>query len=385
MINKCSILLLTDVNYWKLEIGSHQRINSLVEYLNLNYDLTIGYTKQKQEEDFDYINGLDHKIIFINDLKKSQYKIEEIDSFLNKNPIIKQFHSDETLSKTQTLLQEKEFSYIIVEYIKLSYLLPLFKDKITILDTHDIMNKRNESFKKNNQKHWIDINEKEELDILSLYDKVICIQKVEHNYLINKNIKSICCPHPVKTENLLQTVNKNKNKKIIFIAGYSIANNNSIKWFMDNVWVSFKSIENLQINIYGEVSKSLKAYEKKYPNIILHGKIKDLREAYKNAIIAINPVQMGGGLKIKNIEALAYGIPLITTSEGSTGLEAEISNSFFLANTKDEWIEKILSLTISDKLRCDLSKNSINYISEYFNSDLCFKDLILFINRNKEL
>lgn len=384
MKNKYNILLLTDVNYWKQEIGSHQRIYALIEYLKLHYNLTIAYTKERKEEDNGYIKDLEHNIIFIDELEKSSYNLQNIDYFLNENPIIKQFYSEETVLKVQTLLEKNNFSHVLVEYIKLSYLLPLFKEKITILDTHDIMNRRNESFKKNNQKHWIDITEKEELQILSLYNKVICIQKVEHNYLLQKDIRSICCPHPVKTKNLLNKGIQNKNKKIIFIAGYSIANNTSIKWFINNIWIFFKDIKTLQLNIYGEVSKFLKDYEKKYPNIILHGKIDCLIQAYENAAIAINPVQMGGGLKIKNIEALGYGIPLITTSEGSKGLESQISNSFLLANTKDEWIEKILSLIVSEQLRVDLSRNSIDYISKYFNSDICFKDLILFINRNKK-
>jgi len=378
--NKHNVLLLTDVNYWKREIGSHQRVYFLIEYLKVHYNIIIAYTREKKEEDDEYIKSLNHKIIFITTLKESSYNQQEIDSFLDKNPIIKQFYDSKNVGKTQTLLAENEFSHVIIEYIKLSYLLPLLKEKITILDTHDIMNKRNESFKKNNQKHWIDINEKEELQILSLYDKIICIQKVEHDYLIEKNMKSICCPHPVETKNLLNKTSATTKTNIIFIAGYSIANNNSIKWFIENIWIFFKDIKKLQLNIYGEVSRSLKNYDNQYSNIRLHGKVDDLTQAYKNASIAINPIQMGGGLKIKNIEALAYGIPLITTSEGSKGLESQINNSFLLANTKDEWIQNILSLTISENLKLNLSKNSINYISKYFNSDICFKDLILFIN-----
>ncbi|WP_320034573.1 glycosyltransferase [Halarcobacter sp.] len=378
-----NILLITDVNYWKQEIGSHQRVFALIEYLKHNYKLTIAYTKEKIEEDDKYIELLDHNIIFIENLEESTYNLEEVNSFLSDNPVIEQFHNKKTVSKTQTLLNKNNFSHVIVEYIKLSYLLPLLKNYITILDTHDIMNKRNESFKKNNQKHWIDISEEQELKILACYDKVICIQKVEHKYLLEKNIKSICCPHPVKTENLLLKSPKNKN--IIFIAGFSIANNTSIKWFIDNVWIFFADIENLYLNIYGEVSKALKPYEEKYTNILLHGKIDNLTKAYESATIAINPVQMGGGLKIKNIEALAYGIPLITTNEGSKGLEKQINSSFLLANTKDEWIEKILSLTISENFRENLSKNSINYISKYFNSEICFKDLISYIEKNKKI
>ncbi len=379
MEKKNNILLLTDVNYWKQEIGSHQRVYALIEYLKKYFNLTIAYTKERKEEDNTYIEKLNHSVIFIDELEKSTYNKEEIQSFVNENQILKNFYDEDTISKTQTLLQKNNFSHIIVEYIKLSYLFPLFKEKITILDTHDIMNKRNESFKKNNQKHWIDISEEEELKILSFYDKIICIQELEHKYLLEKNINSICCPHPIKTKNFLQTISANEKKNIIFIAGFSIANNNSIKWFIENIWIAFQDIKNVQLNIYGEVSKALKRYESTFSNIILHGKVDDLTQAYKNAQIAINPVQMGGGLKIKNIEALGYGIPLITTSEGSKGLESQINNSFLLANTKDEWIEKLISVIISNNLRQNLSSHSVEYIKNNFNEDSCFLALKNFI------
>lgn len=34
----------------------------------------------------------------------------------------------------------------------------------------------------------------------------------------------------------------------------------------------------------------------------------------------INPVQMGAGLKIKSVEAMANGLPLVTTTHSATGL-----------------------------------------------------------------
>lgn len=376
-----SILLITDINYWKQEIGSHQRVYTLVDYLNLRYNLVVAYINKKKAEDFFFIKELNHNIIFIEELSESNYEENKINTFLEKNPILKQFYSKEIVSKIQTLLEENDFSSIIVEYIKLSYLFPLFEEKKTILDSHDIMNKRNESFKRNNQKHWIDINEKEELKILSKYDKVVCIQEVENSYLLQNDIESICCPHPIKINNFFNITNSIKTKKIIFIGGFSIANNNSIKWFIDNIWQTFENIVDIELHIYGSVSKSLKDYDKRYLNLKLHGKINDLSQAYQDALIAINPVQMGGGLKIKNIEALAYGIPLITTTEGSKGLESQINNSFLLANSKDEWIEKIISLVVSKELRIKLSTNSISYMSKYFNSEECFKKLTNFLNQ----
>ena len=79
----------------------------------------------------------------------------------------------------------------------------------------------------------------------------------------------------------------------------------------------------------------------------IKSKIDDLNVLYgRKADLIINPVQLGGGLKIKNVEALANGLPLITTPEGANGLEDGINNAFLLANTTEEWIESIIAVMI---------------------------------------
>ena len=50
------------------------------------------------------------------------------------------------------------------------------------------------------------------------------------------------------------------------------------------------------------------------------GRVPDLRALYEEASVVVNPVRFGSGLKIKNIEALAMGCPLVTTSHGAVGL-----------------------------------------------------------------
>ena len=52
------------------------------------------------------------------------------------------------------------------------------------------------------------------------------------------------------------------------------------------------------------------------------GPVETIDVFWPNIDIAINPIRFGSGLKIKNVEALAYGLPLLTTPIGAEGLEA---------------------------------------------------------------
>jgi len=56
-------------------------------------------------------------------------------------------------------------------------------------------------------------------------------------------------------------------------------------------------------------------------DIVKLGETAELDSAYDKADIVINPIRFDTGLEIKNIEALGYSNPLVTTSTGAEGME----------------------------------------------------------------
>lgn len=355
-------------------MGSHQRVHALIEYLKKHFDLTILFSADKQSYD---------EVLYLDDYEPLAFDQKKIDHFLQKHPILEPFYKKEKLQRLNRFLQTNTFSHVIIEYIHLSCFLPLFTNERLILDSHDILYKRNESFKKNNQTHWIEITKEQELALFQEYDSVICIQEEEYRFLQDEHINSLCCPHPVTPRNSFQ-VSPRAKKNILFIGGYSLANLNAIKWFLDNVWLFFTPTNQLQLHIVGTVCDGLKHYGAKDPNIKLRGKVQNLAPIYEIADIAINPVQMGGGLKIKNIESMAYGVPLITTDEGAKGIKSIESKGFLVANSLDEWIEKLLSLIISDVLCQKISRTALEYIKTHFSQESCFAPLKEFIQKESQ-
>lgn len=374
-----NILLVTHVDFWKLEMGSHQRIYFLIEFLRKYFTLYIAYLNPKKVDDEKCLKRYNLDVVFVEELQKTSFDKKSINDFLDKNPILKNFYNEEITSKLSSIFSLYKFESVIIEYLQLSYLLPLFKNKITLLDSHDIMYKRAESFEKNKQKHWLNITKEEEFSIFKNYNKVIAIQEDEYKLLLDNKIKSLYCPHPIKVENI--ETEKDTKINIIFIGGYSIANKDAIEWFLNNIWKFFIKNRFISLNIYGNVSSFFKHFDTNQTNISINGKIENLKEIYQKGTIAINPVQMGGGLKIKNIEAMAYGIPLITTDVGAKGLEKGINNSFLVASTIDEWIEKLLFLILSSAQREKLLKNAKSFIEENFNENKSFSTLKEFIEK----
>lgn len=366
-------LLVTDIEFYRADIGNRQRILRIVQYLNKHLSLKILMLKKPTENDLGLIQkyNLSDIIDFIDNIELTKGEEEKT----KKTPTEKlpEFYNHTIKVKFNKYLRAYNFKNIIVEYIRLDYLVNDLHDKYnTFIDTHDLMSIRNKAFEANNDKHHIVVSQEDEIDILKNYKYIISIQKNEYNLLLNYTNKkqNILVYHAVDIKDNYSK--KSELKNITFISGPS--NFKHIVWFIENVWIYFLDQDEMILNIHGSVCNKL-YYYKNIKSIKLHGYAKNLEEIYYQADIVINPVLYGGGLKIKNVESLAYGIPLITTTEGANGIEDGINYSFLLANTKEEWIDSILSLKTSKKLRFTLSKNSLDYSKHYFSNDNCYSTL----------
>jgi polysaccharide biosynthesis protein PslH len=85
-----------------------------------------------------------------------------------------------------------------------------------------------------------------------------------------------------------------------------------------------------------EEMNSLKEYRDK--NIIYAGFVDDIETYFKAADIFLNPVQTGGGIKTKMVEALAYGNTVIATATGAAGILRSVCGNKLVVVNDNDWI-----------------------------------------------
>jgi polysaccharide biosynthesis protein PslH len=67
------------------------------------------------------------------------------------------------------------------------------------------------------------------------------------------------------------------------------------------------------------------------PAVSVHGYVEDLAPWYARRPVFVVPVLRGGGIRIKNLEALGNGLPVVTTPEGAEGIDALHGEHWFVA------------------------------------------------------
>ncbi len=78
------------------------------------------------------------------------------------------------------------------------------------------------------------------------------------------------------------------------------------------------------------------------------GYVDDLGDAYRRADVVVVPLRHAAGTRIKVLEALAWGVPVVTTSAGAAGLAVEHGRHLLVADDVDE-IARAVVTVISDK------------------------------------
>lgn len=85
------------------------------------------------------------------------------------------------------------------------------------------------------------------------------------------------------------------------------------------------------------------------------GTVADVRPYYREAIASIVPLRVGGGSRLKILEAMAAGVAVVSTTLGAEGLEVQDGENILIADTNAQLLEAITGVVASEELRRRLS------------------------------
>ena len=91
------------------------------------------------------------------------------------------------------------------------------------------------------------------------------------------------------------------------------------------------------------------------PGIEVTGTVDDVRPFYRDAIAAVVPLNVGGGSRLKILEAMAAGVPVVSTTLGAEGLEVQHDENILIADTNEGLVEAIVSVVENEARHKHLS------------------------------
>ncbi|ULQ56254.1 glycosyltransferase family 4 protein [Flavihumibacter rivuli] len=267
------------------------------------------------------------------------------------------------LDAARKLIDPKAYDIVVCEYVWMSSLLSLFGSKtFKIIDTHDKFSDRYKVFQELGKKpEWISLYPGEEKRGLKRADLILALNENERNYFSHltghKTILFGCLP------GYSPLPRKSFEKHLLYIASANELNLLSINWFIKEVFPLVQESDPMvKLIIGGRISSKVHSDN---PSIEMIGEIESALDFYKSGDIVINPELGGTGLKIKTLEALSIGMPIVATTSGAAGVMQPNKDHILIGNTSVDLAGCIIRLLKDERLRVQVSENAIQWFKDY--------------------
>lgn len=147
-------------------------------------------------------------------------------------------------------------------------------------------------------------------------------------------------------------------KDIVFTGLLSWQENiNAVKWFLDNHWQTIlQAFPRTNFYVIGQrANQEFIDYLNTFRNVKYLGYVENLEDIYKKSALAIAPLLINCGIKVKVITYLSYGLPVVALPEAVWGMQ---ENKGVVISKNQDFAQQIISLLKNTNQRKDLSKQA---------------------------
>jgi glycosyltransferase involved in cell wall biosynthesis len=112
-----------------------------------------------------------------------------------------------------------------------------------------------------------------------------------------------------------------------------------------------------------------------HDGVAVRGYVDDLEDCYARADLVVVPLSQGAGTRIKLLEALAAGVPVVTTTIGAAGLGAEHGRHLLIADGAQPLATAVARILLDEALAADLARDGRSLVEERFSSSVVGQQL----------
>lgn len=144
-----------------------------------------------------------------------------------------------------------------------------------------------------------------------------------------------------------------RQRRVLFVGSMDYhANVDAVVQFAHSVWPRISERRpDLVFTVVGRNPPPKVRELASLAGIEVTGTVEDVRPYYWEAVAAVVPLRVGGGSRLKILEAMAAGVPVISTRRGAEGIDISDNENILLAETGHEFCQKISDVSESKTRR----------------------------------
>ncbi len=295
---------------------------------------------------------------------------------------ILKYYTPQMSQTIQQVLAKQAFDAIHIDHLHMAVYKDCFKDIPCFLDEHNVECKILERCA-HVEKSWIKKmlyqNQSQKMmafesEKIKEFNSVFACSS-EDRLILNDLAKGQApvhvIPNGVDTEyfNLGPQQNTQKEDALVFTGSMDwLPNEDAIGYFCKEILpLVWQKNNALKLYVVGKnPSKSVNALAARDGRVIVTGRVEDIRPFVERAKIFIVPLRIGGGTRLKILEAMAMGKAIVSTTIGAEGIEYEDGINIAIADNPDDFAQKIIDLCKQPLQAADMGQEGRNLVCQKY-------------------
>jgi glycosyltransferase involved in cell wall biosynthesis len=156
-----------------------------------------------------------------------------------------------------------------------------------------------------------------------------------------------------------------------------IPNNEGVMWWLREGYEQLRAIcPGVTYDIVGaRPPRALQILVERYEGVKLHGYVADAVPFWTHASALAVPLLSGGGVRVKILEAMAMGVPVISTTIGCEGLDVRDDEHLLIADTPEAFAHACAKVFQDKELALRLAHNARQLILERYDAKVALQTL----------
>jgi polysaccharide biosynthesis protein PslH len=389
------ILVLTQVLVYPPDAGPKIKTLQVLQHLAAHHDVVYCtfVRSTKEVQDSKKLSGICRRVITV-PLNRSRagdvrFLIESLatgDSFLLRRDY--RVVMQETVRQ---LLQEEHIDVLHVDQLNMMRFVPPEWQGTVILDEHNAVWQVFERLRKgepNPLKRWFLGREARIIGRLegkacSRAQVVLTVSEQDKQALkmvAGESAPIDVVPITVDAEHftpILNARNPQPNRLLTIGTMFWMPNSQGVSWWLHEGYELLRTIcPDLTYDIVGaRPPRALQLLAARYEGVTLHGYVADTLPFWTAASALAVPILSGGGVRVKILEAMAMGVPVVSTTIGCEGLNVRNGEHLLVADTPEAFAHAAAKILQDKALAGCLAQNARQLILEQYDAKVALQTL----------
>jgi sugar transferase (PEP-CTERM/EpsH1 system associated) len=145
------------------------------------------------------------------------------------------------------------------------------------------------------------------------------------------------------------------------------ANYDAVDYFLREIFPAIRAqVPEAHLTITGATGGASISALSANGHVTFSGYLADIRPTVAGSWVCVVPLRIGGGTRLKILQAMALGTPVVSTSKGAEGLDVEDGNHLLIGDTPDEFAAQTVRVLRDAGLRKSLATRAARLVKERY-------------------